>query len=154
MIKPSKKSLRKIGEKLHEIIFTNKSVTQSQLIEKLNLVITGWGNYFKHVVSKEAFAATDHVIVLQLKRRALRQHTNKSWEWVKNKYFHSDKTRKWVFAETVEKDGNMKTFTLKKLANIPITRHLKIKMDANPFDGDWYEYFDKRQSARMRFAHT
>ncbi|MCE5224982.1 MAG: group II intron reverse transcriptase/maturase, partial [Porphyromonadaceae bacterium] len=77
LIKPSKKSLRKIGEKLHEIIFTNKSVTQSQLIEKLNLVITGWGNYFKHVVSKEAFAATDHVIVLQLKRWALRRHTNK-----------------------------------------------------------------------------
>jgi RNA-directed DNA polymerase len=154
LIKPSKKSLRKISEKLHEIIFTNKSVTQSQLIEKLNLVITGWGNYFKHVVSKEAFATVDHVIILQLKRWAFRRHTNKSREWVKNKYFHSGETRKWIFAETVEKDGGKKTSTLKKLADIPITRHLKIKMDANPFDGDWYEYFDKRQSARMRFAHT
>jgi RNA-directed DNA polymerase len=72
---------------------------------------------------------------------------------VKNKYFHSGETRKWIFAETVEKDGGKKTFTLKKLADIPITRHLKIKMDANPFDSDWYEYFDKRQSARMQFAH-
>lgn len=153
LIKPSKKSLRKISEKLHEIIFTNKSVTQSQLIEKLNRVITGWGNYFKHVVSKEAFAAVDHVIILQLKRWAFRRHTNKSREWVKNKYFHSGETRKWIFAETVEKDGGKKTFTLKKLADIPITRHLKIKMDANPFDSDWYEYFDKRQSARMQFAH-
>ena len=154
LIKPSKKSCKKIGEKLHEIIFSNMAVTQSQLVERLNPVITGWGNYFKHVVSKEIFAAIDHMLVVQLKRWAFRRHTNKSHEWVKNKYFHTDGNRKWVFAETVEKDGGKKTFTLKKLSDIPITRHLKIKMDANPFDRDWYEYFDKRQSARLRFAHT
>lgn len=130
------------------------AVTQVQLIEKLNPVITGWGNYFKHVVSKETFAAIDHLLVWQLNRWAFRRHANKSREWVKNKYFHTEGNRKWVFAETVEKDGCKNTSTLKKLADIPITRHLKIKMDANPFDRDWYGYFDKRQSARLRFALT
>nr|WP_298653728.1 group II intron maturase-specific domain-containing protein [uncultured Proteiniphilum sp.] len=152
LIKPSKKSRRKIGEKLHGIISGNKSATQGQLIGLLNPVITGWGNYFKHVVSKDIFAAIDHVLVLQLKRWAFRRHTDKSREWVKNKYFQTEGNRKWVFAQTVEKDGGKKTYTLRKLADIPITRHLKIKMEANPFDGDWYEYFDKRQSARLRFA--
>lgn len=154
LIKPSKKSRRKITEKLHGIISGNMAVTQNQLVERLNPVITGWGNYFKHVVSKETFAAIDHVLVLQLKRWAFRRHANKSRQWVKNKYFQTVGNRKWVFAQTVEKDAGKRTSTLKKLADIPITRHLKIKMEANPFDREWYEYFDKRQSARQRFAHT
>ena len=41
LIKPSKKSRKKITEKLHEIIFSNKAVTQGQLIDRLNPVITG-----------------------------------------------------------------------------------------------------------------
>ena len=154
LIKPSRKSRKKISEKLHEIIFSNKTATQSQLIERLNPVIRGWGNYFKHVVSKEVFASIDHVLILQLKRWAVRRHTKKSHKWVMDKYFHTENNRKWVFTETVEENGSRKTFTLRKLADIPITRHLKIKMDANPFDANWYEYFEKRQSARLRFALT
>lgn len=57
-------------------------------------------------------------------------------------------------SETVEKDGDKKTFTLKKLSEIPIMRHLKIKMEANSFDRDWSEYFDERQSSRLLFART
>ena len=68
LIKPSKKSRKKITEKLHEIIFSNKAVTQGQLIDRLNPVITGWGNYFRHVVSKKIFAAIDHGLVKQLLR--------------------------------------------------------------------------------------
>ena len=77
---------------------------------------------------------------------------NKSREWVKDKYFHTEGNRNWVFAETIEEDGSKKTFVLRKLADIPIKRHLKIKMEANPFDKDWYGYFDKRQSTRLQFA--
>jgi RNA-directed DNA polymerase len=152
LIKPSKKSRNKITEKLHEVIFSNKSATQSQLLEMLNSVITGWGNYFKHVVSKEVFASIDHVLILQLKRWAVRRHTKKSHKWVMDKYFHTEENRKWVFTETVEENGSRKTFTLRNPADIPITRHLKIKMDANPLDANWYEYFEKRQSAKLQFA--
>lgn len=82
----------------------SKEKTRVTHVSEGNLVITNWGNCFKHVVSKEAFEAVDHVIVFQLKRWAFRRHTNKSRDWVKNKYFHSGETRKWVFAETVKKD--------------------------------------------------
>lgn len=60
-----------------------------------------------------------------------------------DKYFHTEDNRKWVFTETVEENGSRKTFTLRKAADIPITRHLKIKMDANLFDAKRYEYFEK-----------
>lgn len=60
-----------------------------------------------------------------------------------DKYFLTEDNRKWVFTETVEENGSRKTFTLRKAADIPITRHLKIKMDANLFDAKRYEYFEK-----------
>ncbi len=94
LIKPSMKSSEKVSEKFPEIIFSNKAVMRGQLIEWLNPVITGWGNYFKHAVSKEVFASMDHVLVLQLKRWAARRHANKSRKWLMDKYFHNVNNRK------------------------------------------------------------
>jgi RNA-directed DNA polymerase len=144
LIKPSMKSQKKILEKLHEAIFSNKSASQCLLIEILNPIITGWGNYFRHVVSKEVFAKIDHLLVGQLKRWAFRRHSNKSRKWTIDKYFKSENKRKWVFQDFFTIDDKTKVFTLKKLADIPIVRHVKIKKDANPFDVQWFEYFEKR----------
>ena len=51
---------KKVIEKLGEVISRNKSASQCMLIDELNPVITGWGNYFRHVVSKEVFSKIDH----------------------------------------------------------------------------------------------
>ena len=144
LIKPSQKSQNKITEKLHQVIFSNKSATQCLLIELLNPVITGWGNYFRHAVSKEVFAKIDHILVQQLKRWAFRRHSNKSRKWVIEKYFKVENNRKWVFKDSFEWEGKQKDFKLKKLVDIPIIRHVKIKKDANPFDTQWNTYFENR----------
>jgi len=144
LIKPSKKSQKKITEKLHEVIFNNKSASQCQLIELLNPVITGWGNYFRHAVSKEVFAKTDHILFGQLKRWVFRRHSRKSKGWVLEKYFKSEDSRKWIFKDTLEINGDKQIFVLKKMADIPIVRHIKIKSDANPFDPQWDTYFERR----------
>jgi RNA-directed DNA polymerase len=144
LIKPSEKSRKKITEKLHEVIFSNKSASQALLIELLNPVIRGWGNYFRHVVSKEVFAKIDHILFGQLKRWAFRRHNRKSKGWVLDKYFQSENSRKWVFKDVIKINGEKQILTLKKLADIPITRHIKIKSDANPFDPQWDSYFENR----------
>ncbi|GHV62397.1 group II intron reverse transcriptase/maturase [Bacteroidia bacterium] len=150
LIKPSKKSQKKMVEKLHEVVFSNKSVAQNALISQLNPIITGWGNYFKYVVSKKVFSRTDHILFGLLKRWAFRRHTNKSQRWILNKYFHSDGKKKWCFKEVIEKSGKCYIFVLKKLSDIPISRHVKIKKDANPFDWAWAVYFEKRRFERLR----
>jgi RNA-directed DNA polymerase len=150
LIKPSEKSQKKITEKLHEIVFSNKSVSQCYLIKSLNPVITGWGNYFKHVVSKVVFAKIDHILVGQLKRWAFRRHNNKSKRWVLNKYFKSENNRNWVFKDTLEREDEKYVFKLKKLTDIPITRHQKIRCDANPFDPQWDSYFEYRSNKPLR----
>jgi RNA-directed DNA polymerase len=150
LIKPSKKSQKKIMDKLHEAIFSNKAASQCRLVEILNPIITGWGNYYRHAVSKKVFAKIDHNLVGLLKRRAFRRHGNKSRTWIRDKYFKSENGRKWVFKDTFEK----KEFTLKKLADIPITRHVKIRKDANPFDPQWVAYFEYRgrKNSKVRRA--
>ena len=46
LIKPSSKSQKRFTEKLHEVVFKkNKAVAQQKLIEELNPVLRGWGNY-------------------------------------------------------------------------------------------------------------
>lgn len=145
LIKPSKKSQKKQTEKLHEVISNNNSVSQFRLIEQINPVLTGWGNYFRHVVAKEVFSKMDHILLNQLKRWAFRRHNNKSREWVRNKYFKIEKGRHWCFKTEVDKDGKKQIHILKKLSDIPIVRHPKIKKEANPFDPAWDSYFEKRK---------
>jgi len=150
LIKPSEKSQKKITEKLHEVIFSNKAASQYRLIEILNPIITGWGNYFRHAVSKKVFAKIDHIVVGQLKRWAFRRHSNKSKGWVLEKYFKSENNRKWVFKDKREE----KDFILKKLTDIPITRHVKIKSDANPFDTQWNAYFESRSRKASKVLYA
>ena len=149
LIKPSEKSIKKMTEKLHEVIFSHKAVAQNVLIDLLNPVITGWGNYFRHVVSKDVFSHIDHILLGQLIRWAYRRHPNKSRKWVIGKYFKSDGRRKWCFMQVIKESDNLITFVLKKLADIPIVRHVKIMKDANPFDSDWDEYFEVRRNKRL-----
>ena len=106
-------------------------------------------NYFRHVVSKKVFSYIDHILVGQLKHWAFRRHTKKSKEWVLNKYFKSDGRRKWCFMHVSKESDNLNTFALKKLADIPIVRHVKIRKEANPFDSAWEEYFEHRRNKHL-----
>jgi RNA-directed DNA polymerase len=154
LIKPSMKSQKKMLEKLHEVIFSNKAASQCLLIELLNPIIIGWGNYFRHVVSKEVFAKIDHLLVGQLKRWAVRRHSNKSREWIEDRYFKSENNRKWIFQGSFIEEDKEKVFTLKRLADIPIIRHVKIKKDANPFDTQWFDYFEYRKTQGLLVTYT
>lgn len=154
LIKPSRKGQKKLTEKLHEVVFSNKAAAQNKLIVKLNPVLTGWGNYYRHVVSKKIFSKMDHILFLQLKRWAFRRHHNKSRDWCLKRYFKTDGNRQWCFKCQAVESGRKKIFTLKLLSDIPIVRHTKVKKNANPFDPAWDEYFERRyRQARLKRSY-
>jgi RNA-directed DNA polymerase len=136
LIKPTKKSIQSIKDKIKTVINENKQTNQYNLIRFLNPIVRGWGNYYSHVVSKRIFSNIDYFIFTQLKRWAKRRHRNKSTNWSMKKYFGSSGDRNWVF-----KSGKTE---LIKMGKIPIKRHIKIRMAANPYDSDFKEYFAKR----------
>ncbi|MGD1713138.1 group II intron reverse transcriptase/maturase [Dapis sp. BLCC M172] len=130
LIKPSSKSIKTHYRKLADICDRNKTVPVRALIAKLNPVIKGWANYFSAVVSKEVYRKIDDLLWKRLWRWVNRRHSNKSAKWVKKKYFPNIKgARNWVLNE-----GN---YILNQHSDVPIIRHVKVRGNKSPYDGDW-----------------
>ena len=148
LIKPAKKSVKALLDKVREIIKGNASVTQEALILKLNPVIRGWAMYHRHVVAKASFSSIDSHIWQLLWKWAMRRHPMKGARWVKNRYFRADATRSWDFATKGPAGGSTSGFRLFRAMTIPITRHVKVRGLANPFDRAWTTYFARRRTAK------
>ncbi|MGI0483632.1 group II intron reverse transcriptase/maturase, partial [Geminocystis sp. CENA526] len=132
IIKPSKEKIKAHIKKVGEIIRKHRSSPQTALIKELNPVIRGWANYYSSVCSKEVYSKCDSVLYQQLKRWAERRHPNKSKSWVARKYWHTHGLRTWMFS-TREGDG----IRLLNHSETEIKRHVKVKGEKSPFDGDW-----------------
>ena len=136
---------------MHEVVLgKNKTVAQQKLIEDLNPVLRGWGNYYSGVVSKTTFSKIDHILTYQLKRWSYRRHTNKSRRWIKDKYFIKVGNRDWIFGFRYKDCEEETIFALRRLADIPIRRHVKVKCEANPYDPTWDAYFLRRKQKSSR----
>lgn len=139
IVKPSKKSLKAFTASLSETILgRGKAWKQNLLIEKLNQQIRGWTNYHRSVCASEAFTHIDYVLYELLWRWAKRRHPHKGKWWVSTNYWHRRGNRNWVFS-TEDKE-------LLRVDHIPIIRHTKVRMDANPYLEP--EYFHARQFSR------
>jgi RNA-directed DNA polymerase len=149
IIKPSKDSQKKFQEKINEVMNANKSIPQLSLIRLLNPIITGWGNYYRHCSAAKVFQKMDFHIFQKLLQWSLRRHQSKGKGWVKHRYFHNYKGRKWVFADTVKNKKQTELFPLKWLSDIKIIRYAKVKQDANPYDSEWKNYFEERETRMM-----
>ena len=145
LIKPSRKNTNAFLHKVRNIIKANPAAKQQNLIHQLNPVITGWVNYHRSVVSKEAFSYVDWHIFRALWRWAKRRHPNKGCRWVKQRYWRSVHNRDWVFAtQSVTPKGEPRLSSLKLAAQTTIVRHVKLKAQANPYDPQWERYFEQR----------
>jgi len=149
LTKPSKSGIASMKAKIRETIKANKSVKTKTLTEKLNPMIRGWGNYYRHSASKRTFTGIDHAIFEMTWKWAKRRHPKKSLKWIKSKYFQKENKRNRVFKEKRNK------VSLFKMASVPIRRHIKIRGEANPYDPKWYDYFTERaMKLRKRNARS
>ena len=144
MIQPSKKNVKAFLVKVREIIRRNNGSTQGQLIDELNPVIRGWGNYHRTQMSSQTFSKCDHAIWAALWRWARRRHPNKGMHWVKRRYFKEVAGRDWRFGT--------KDRLLLNLDSLKKFRHIKIKAEANPYDPAFAEYFAERLNVKMTGA--
>ena len=73
----------------------------------------------------------------------------KGTNWVKQKYFLKIGNRNWCFTTDFNFKGTKSIMSLKRLSDTKITRYVKTQCDANPYDHDWKEYFEKRETNKM-----
>lgn len=101
----------------------------------LNRQLRGWANYHQSVCAKDAFSRTDHILYEMLWRWAKRRHPKKNRKWITANYWYSKGLRNWVFST--------KNAELIRLGEVPIIRHTKVRMSANPYLDS--EYFIQRK---------
>ncbi len=142
IVKPSKNAIGAFVASLSETILRRgKAWKQELLIERLNQQIRGWANYHQSVVASEAFAHIDYVLYELLWRWAKRRHPHKGKWWVSTKYWHRKGNRNWAFCtDNVE---------LLRVDHIPIVRHTKVRMDANPYFHAQY-FIDRKFNHGMK----
>jgi len=151
IIKPSAKSQKRLLAQTHELILVKgKQHTQQSLIDRLNPVLRGWGNYYRYACSKDVFNKLNHLIVMQIRRWSHRRHSHQPRRWIVNKYFIRIAARGWIFGFKYMDGDKECYYTLHNLADIPIKRYTKIRKNANPFDKEWEEYFARRRESRFR----
>ncbi|MEG4535141.1 group II intron reverse transcriptase/maturase [Microcoleus sp. D2_18a_D3] len=134
LITPSKHKVKAHLLKIEEVIDTHKASPQAALISRLNPIIRGWSNYYSTVVSKETFNKVDSLTYDKLRAWARKRGQGSI---NKEKYWRTVGDRNWCFSteEGLELTQHQAT---------PIIRHVKVKGNSTPYDGDWI-YWSKRR---------
>ncbi len=144
LIKPQKEKVLNFLKEIREWLKQNKTVEQKIVIKQLNPKLRGFGNYYRHAISKEVFSYINSETWKALWQWAKRRHPNKGKKWIANRYFKI-RGKGWEFACDVQnRRGKTKEIGLFNIAKIPIERHIKVKGTASPDNPQLTDYWTKR----------
>ena len=148
LTKPSKEAMKQFCDKVRTKIKGNKSAKASSLIRMLNHMIPGWANYYRYGASSKAFSRVDYEVYKTLWQWAKRRHPKKGKHWIKDRYFKQLHGREWCFATVTKnkKSGKETTLSLKRLADTPILKYVRVRTNTNPYDPADAPYYAQRKS--------
>jgi RNA-directed DNA polymerase len=124
LITPSKEAQQNHLLKLKQVVRQYRSMPAEALIKRLNPVIKGWSNYYSGVVSARIFTHLDHLLVRKLIKWVKWRSRGSLWKAC-NQYF----TGNWRL-----RDGENNLLIWH--SDTKIRRHIKVKGNRSPFDGD------------------
>ena len=150
IIQPSKKAVQRHYQVISEIINSHKAAPQKALIQKLNPIIQGWANYYSTACSTDVFRDLNHQIYTKLTSWAKYRHPSKGAKWVADKYWTTVGGDNWVFGY-INPDTDER-YILSKHTWTKIVRHIKVKGDRSPYNGD-FVYWGKRKFDNLQALH-
>jgi len=146
LIRPSKSSVKQHFEKIDNLLERNGNSSQEQVINALNPVIRGWVAYYSTVASSHTFSKMSSILHQKLfgwaKRRRNRGQNNTE---VVSNYWGVNRGKGWRFMTPDDK------YVLEKHQDTQIKRHIKIKGERSPYDGDllyWSNRFSNHPMLR------
>lgn len=149
IITPARDGVKALLDKIRECIRSSLGQTAATLIRKLNPILRGWANYHRNVCSARTFRTVERTVHHQILKWARRMHPKKSYGWLKSKYFETD-GRFGFFARVRKRSGEIKVLRLYSVARTVLERHIKVRGQANPYDPDYTEYFERRRCFAWR----
>ena len=149
LIRPTRQSVRSVLEKARHLIGKCRGLAAAVLIRKLNPLLRGWANYHRHVVSKRVFDRVGYCLKTMLWRWARRNHPKKSRGWIQRRY-HSADPHGAFSVWTSDREGKRRALSVYSVARTVIERHIKVRGEANPYEPEWVEYFEKRRCFAWR----
>lgn len=149
LTKPAKDNYRTILIRLRETIRKFSAMKAGDMIRALNPIIRGWANYHRNIAAKDSYRALDSQIYRYLRDWAKRRHPHKGKRWLTQKYWLSG-PKSWTFSVVEKTPDGKRRVTLIKATSTKIERHIKIQGAANPFDPEYFDYFEKRKAEQQR----
>ncbi|MED4268159.1 group II intron reverse transcriptase/maturase [Priestia megaterium] len=150
-IKPSKDSIQKAKNKIKDTFTMMRGRPVKEIIRVLNPIIRGYGQYWKHVVSKQTFSYMDHYVFSKLVKHLKHLHQKKSWKWITKRYFrkpnHGGNDR-WTLT------CPLTNIQLLKMSWIKIERHIMVAYKNSPDDPILREYWEKRDRKVFNSENT
>lgn len=140
LIKPAKSNIADLRYKIKKTV--GKFITAEELIRKLNPIITGWGNYYRHGVSKYTFKRIDDYIFERIYKWIRRKHSERSNKWLIQRYYRTVNNFRWGF---IEQDQ-----ILNRLGTIPIKRFVKVNKEKRVYNMEDKDYWHKREYINAR----
>jgi RNA-directed DNA polymerase len=143
LIKPSKKAVLEKMAEIRDEWLALRGHSVEAILWKLNPIIRGWADYHRKTVSGRVFSDLDTWMFRRAFRYARHTHPNKSWKWMRNRYWGplnpQKKNDNWVFGD--KRSGKY----LLKFRWFRIIRHELVSGNASPDDPDLREYWWERQ---------
>ncbi len=136
LTKPQKEKGEAHIGRLKAIVEEHQSSTQEALIWRLNPLIKGWCNYYRHAVSSRTYQRVENQLWRMLWHWAKRRHPNKSGKWLADRYWKTVAHRKWVF--------NGIEIILRNPTETKISRWVKVCGRSSPFDPTLRDYWANR----------
>ncbi len=83
---PSKTSLRKVMAEVKKLCRQGKHEPLCELLRRLNPVLRGWTNYFRHGVSKATFGYPRAYVWARVVNWLRHKHPRANWKWLRRRY--------------------------------------------------------------------
>jgi len=152
LVKPERSKSTDLKEKVKILLTQIRGVSFHVMLLKLNSVLRGWAYAHRQVVAKKFMSRLDNDIfklVCQWLRKEHRQHT---WAWISTRYRKRYGGR-WQFMQVyLTEKGTVKTVCLFRMSDLPIRYHNKIRAKATPYDPEYWDYFNQRNTWHQRMA--
>lgn len=144
LAKPSGDSLKNFKTDIRKVFVGNRGSNVTGIIERANYIIDGVGNYWKQTSAKATFAKADYYVWTLIVRYLKRTHPDKSWKWIRDKYFQED-----CYNEHDDNyiltDPNNQERQLIKMSWKHIEYARMIKHDCTPYDKRYWNYIENKR---------